>query len=65
MDWSINGHSIASSDNQGRLCVFDLENETTGKEHQIFEGKKCLKMDPIFKEDFIENEMAINEVKFY
>ena len=22
-------------------------------------------MDPIFKEDFIENEMAINEVKFY
>lgn len=52
LDWSINGHKIVSSDDHGRLCIYDLENESLGSEMALIEGKKCLKMNPVFYRDF-------------
>jgi histone-binding protein RBBP4 len=52
IDWSLTGHQIVSSDNNGRLCVYDLESETNGQETTQIEGKKQLTMEPIFSQDF-------------
>ncbi len=63
LDWKLNGSELISSDNNGYVCIWDLEKSSLLEDLNESSNPDCLRLNYTSKFRYSEN--SVNEVKFH